>query len=168
MSNYLKTTWKENLKKGITSSLTGVGKGWLNLHEKSKEIYEISKLKRFLTTVKYMMEVCLEVETAACVFLVNGKTPMCVNLQQMFPYQAHDGSLLFLVSLFSALRPCLPLLHLPLAPCQLRARLGAGLKRYLHAVPRWVPPDDSACRSGTGRMRGEHGPEDRKLVKTCG
>lgn len=31
--------------------------GRLNLHEKSKEIYEISKLKRFLTTVKYMMEV---------------------------------------------------------------------------------------------------------------
>lgn len=28
MSVYLKTTWKENLKKGITASLTGMGKGW--------------------------------------------------------------------------------------------------------------------------------------------
>eukprot|EP01064_Diplonema_japonicum_P003207 TRINITY_DN1209_c2_g1_i1.p1 TRINITY_DN1209_c2_g1~~TRINITY_DN1209_c2_g1_i1.p1 ORF type:complete len:4214 (+),score=1112.95 TRINITY_DN1209_c2_g1_i1:49-12642(+) len=53
---YLKYEWKEKLKDCIIAHIAGVGKGWLNLEEKSKEIYEISKLKKFLTTVKYMME----------------------------------------------------------------------------------------------------------------
>ena len=55
-SAYLKVEWKERLKDCIIQHIAAVGKGWLNLEEKSKEIYEISKLKKFLTTVKYMME----------------------------------------------------------------------------------------------------------------
>eukprot|EP01059_Diplonema_ambulator_P030784 TRINITY_DN5411_c0_g1_i2.p1 TRINITY_DN5411_c0_g1~~TRINITY_DN5411_c0_g1_i2.p1 ORF type:complete len:4213 (+),score=1401.66 TRINITY_DN5411_c0_g1_i2:77-12640(+) len=53
---YLKNDWKDKLQECILSHIAGVGKGWLNLEEKSKEIYEISKLKKFLTTIKYMME----------------------------------------------------------------------------------------------------------------
>lgn len=34
-----------------------VGKGWFNLKDTNREIYEFSKLKRFLTMVNFMMEV---------------------------------------------------------------------------------------------------------------
>ena len=54
--HFLKNDWKRLLKDCVVNHIAGVGKGWLNLEEKNKEIYDISKLKKFLTTVKYMME----------------------------------------------------------------------------------------------------------------
>lgn len=33
-----------------------MGKGWFNIHETSKETYEFGKLKKFLTTVNFMMQ----------------------------------------------------------------------------------------------------------------
>eukprot|EP00756_Hemistasia_phaeocysticola_P037122 Hpha_TRINITY_DN16680_c2_g10::TRINITY_DN16680_c2_g10_i1::g.182374::m.182374/K10408/DNAH; dynein heavy chain, axonemal len=55
-AEFLKTDWKDTLRECIVYHVKSVGQGWLNLQEKSKEIYEISKLKHFITTVKYMME----------------------------------------------------------------------------------------------------------------
>eukprot|EP00983_Pelagomonas_calceolata_P040046 1137442-Pelagomonas_calceolata.AAC.1 len=45
-ANYLKDTWVVTLKNAIKSSFKDVGKGW----------YEFSKLKKFLTQTKFIME----------------------------------------------------------------------------------------------------------------
>lgn len=45
-----------SLKNGIKVSLEDVGKGWFNLQENRMELYEVSKLKKFMTVVKFMME----------------------------------------------------------------------------------------------------------------
>lgn len=52
---YLKETWVNRLKEIIKSYFSGVGKGWFNLNETSKETYEFGKLKKFLTVVKFQM-----------------------------------------------------------------------------------------------------------------
>ncbi|PBJ72155.1 dynein heavy chain [Trypanosoma cruzi cruzi] len=56
MAKYLKGEWTENICDVIRKSFTSAGKGWLNVHESKQEIYEMSKLKKFFTTVKFMME----------------------------------------------------------------------------------------------------------------
>ena len=48
--------WVGRLEKIIKNSVTEVGKGWFNIHETSKETYEFGKLKKFLTTVNFMMQ----------------------------------------------------------------------------------------------------------------
>ena len=48
--------WVGRLEKIIKGSFTEVGKGWFNIHETSKETYEFGKLKKFLTTVNFMMQ----------------------------------------------------------------------------------------------------------------
>ena len=53
---YLKQTWSSALKSGVKSSLKEVGKGWYNLNEKVSEVYAISKLRRLLKMVTFMME----------------------------------------------------------------------------------------------------------------
>ncbi len=53
---YLKETWVNRLKEIIKSYFSGVGKGWFNLNETSKETYEFGKLKKFLTVVKFQMQ----------------------------------------------------------------------------------------------------------------
>ena len=53
---YLKLTWSAALKNGVKASLKEVGKGWYNLNEKVSEVYAISKLKRLLRTVNFIME----------------------------------------------------------------------------------------------------------------
>ncbi|CUG87383.1 dynein heavy chain, putative [Bodo saltans] len=53
---YLKGQWMQDVCKVIKEAFHEVGKGWLNVNEKSQEIYDVSKLKKFFTTVKYMME----------------------------------------------------------------------------------------------------------------
>ena len=45
-----------SLKNGIKTSLKDVGKGWFNLQENRMELYEVSKLKKFMNVVKFMME----------------------------------------------------------------------------------------------------------------
>ncbi|KNC54636.1 dynein heavy chain 2 [Thecamonas trahens ATCC 50062] len=54
--NHLKDNWKTNLKNAIRGTLKDVGKGWFNLNEKSREVYEISKLKKFMVMVKFVMQ----------------------------------------------------------------------------------------------------------------
>lgn len=48
--------WVGHLQKIIKSSFNDVGKGWFNIHERSKETYEFGKLKKFLTLVNFMMQ----------------------------------------------------------------------------------------------------------------
>lgn len=47
------------MKNHVRSCLKDVGKGWFNLHESNREVYEHSKLKKFLNMVNFMMQVCL-------------------------------------------------------------------------------------------------------------
>ena len=48
--------WKDNVSSIISSSFQDMGKGWFNLLETSRETYELSKLKKYLTLVKIMMQ----------------------------------------------------------------------------------------------------------------
>lgn len=52
----LQTSWLKNIQESIRDNLKHIGKGWLNMNEPSRDIYEMSKLKRFMTTVRFMME----------------------------------------------------------------------------------------------------------------
>jgi len=52
---YTTETWVNKLSKIISESFNGVGKGWFNILETSKETYEFGKLKKFLTVVNLMM-----------------------------------------------------------------------------------------------------------------
>lgn len=56
MATYLKGDWIKNICGVIESSFASAGKGWLNVRESKQAIYEMSKLKKFFTTVKFMME----------------------------------------------------------------------------------------------------------------
>lgn len=53
----LRDSWISSLKLGIRSALRDVGKGWFNIHETKWEVYQISKLKKFMETVKFIMQV---------------------------------------------------------------------------------------------------------------
>ena len=44
------------IRNHIKSSLRDVGKGWFNLKESNRELYDFSKLKRFLAMVNFMMQ----------------------------------------------------------------------------------------------------------------
>ncbi len=52
----LKDKWVFALKSAIVSSLRENGKGWLNLYEKNLEVYNFSKLKKFMTMTSFMMQ----------------------------------------------------------------------------------------------------------------
>ncbi|CAG9466771.1 unnamed protein product [Pedinophyceae sp. YPF-701] len=56
MSSYLRDTWCTSIKNIVKSSFRDVGKGWFNLEETNRETYEFSKLRRFLTLTRLMME----------------------------------------------------------------------------------------------------------------
>lgn len=56
LSSFLKDKWILSLKNCIKNSLREVGKGWLNLHEKNREVYQFSKLKKFMKMVEFCME----------------------------------------------------------------------------------------------------------------
>ena len=49
-------SWRDAIQAIITGSFSSIGKGWFNMHETSKETYEFGKLKKYLTTVKLMMQ----------------------------------------------------------------------------------------------------------------
>eukprot|EP00762_Andalucia_godoyi_P002130 ANDGO_02526.mRNA.1 Dynein-1-beta heavy chain len=56
---YLRENWIHILKTGVKQAMRPIGKGWLNLAEQSRETYEMSKLKRLMNTMKFMMEEAL-------------------------------------------------------------------------------------------------------------
>lgn len=53
---FLKENWMHSLKTGVKQAMKTVGKGWLSMQEQSRQIYEMSKLKRLMTCVRFMME----------------------------------------------------------------------------------------------------------------
>ena len=44
------------IRNAVINSLRGIGKGWFNLDETRREVYEISKLKKFMEMTRYLME----------------------------------------------------------------------------------------------------------------
>ena len=52
----LRETWVSNIKNIIKKCFSSMTKGWFNLNETSKEAYQVGKLKKFLITVKLIME----------------------------------------------------------------------------------------------------------------
>jgi dynein heavy chain len=55
-AEYLKDTWLTSLKNSLRNGLKDVGKGWFNLNETKREVYDISKLKKFMTMINFMMQ----------------------------------------------------------------------------------------------------------------
>lgn len=56
LTTELQDKWSPACRNIILSSLRDVGKGWFNLNEQNRDIYEFSKLKRLIRVVKQMME----------------------------------------------------------------------------------------------------------------
>ncbi|XP_064629143.1 dynein axonemal heavy chain 1-like isoform X2 [Lineus longissimus] len=53
---FLKDSWITTLRASIRTSLRDVGKGWFNIHETNWEVYQISKMKKFMEMVKFNMQ----------------------------------------------------------------------------------------------------------------
>ncbi|XP_050390512.1 dynein axonemal heavy chain 1 [Patella vulgata] len=56
VSLFLKDSWITNLRNHIRTALRDVVKGWFNIHETNWEVYQISKLKKFMEMVKFIMQ----------------------------------------------------------------------------------------------------------------
>ena len=54
--SYLTDTWSSAIKSAVRNSLKEVGKGWFNLNETVSEVYQMSKLKRYLKMVNFIMQ----------------------------------------------------------------------------------------------------------------
>jgi len=55
----LRETWVNKVKEIIKTNFqenSSASKSWFNLNETSKETYEMGKLKKFLTQIKFMMQ----------------------------------------------------------------------------------------------------------------
>ncbi|XP_078000357.1 dynein axonemal heavy chain 1-like isoform X2 [Glandiceps talaboti] len=76
---FLKDSWISTLRAAIRTSLRDVGKGWFNLHETNWEVYQISKLKKFMEMVKFSMQDSLR-------YLVQDSL---VNISQMIVDASH-------------------------------------------------------------------------------
>ena len=55
LQSYLHDKLLVNVTTAIRQGLKDVDKGWLNLHEKSRELYDFSKLKRLMTRINFMI-----------------------------------------------------------------------------------------------------------------
>ena len=53
---YLKNTWVPACKSTVHTCLRNFGKGWFNLQETNQQIYESSKLAKFLNAVRFIMQ----------------------------------------------------------------------------------------------------------------
>jgi len=74
ISYYLKETWVNKIKEIIKTNFVEdpqvareFGREWTSLNETSKENYELGKLKRFLTSTKFVMQDTLLYMTKASV-----------------------------------------------------------------------------------------------------
>lgn len=56
---FLRDSWLNTLRTAIRSSLLDVGKGWFNMEERNWEVYQISKLAKFMQLVKFAMQVLI-------------------------------------------------------------------------------------------------------------
>ena len=57
MQTHLKETWVPTLSTSIRHCLVDITKGWFNLEETNWEVYQRSKLKKFLELTKFAMQV---------------------------------------------------------------------------------------------------------------
>ncbi|XP_037386166.1 dynein axonemal heavy chain 1 isoform X5 [Talpa occidentalis] len=53
---FLKDTWVSTLKVAMRSSLRDMSKGWYNLYETNWEVYLMSKLRKLMELIKYMLQ----------------------------------------------------------------------------------------------------------------
>ncbi|KAI9175897.1 hypothetical protein H9P43_006261 [Blastocladiella emersonii ATCC 22665] len=53
---WVRGEWAVQVQKTVEAGLAGVGKGWYNTNVASYEVYAMSRLKTFLTAVKFVME----------------------------------------------------------------------------------------------------------------
>ncbi len=56
VQGHLRNTWQAACKNAVVNGLQNVGKGWFNMAETNQEVYEMSKLKKFMRMVKYIMQ----------------------------------------------------------------------------------------------------------------
>nr|CAB3238468.1 dynein heavy chain 1, axonemal-like [Phallusia mammillata] len=54
---FLRDSWITTLRSVVRSSFQYVGKGWFNMYESNWEVYRISKLKKYMEMVKFIMQV---------------------------------------------------------------------------------------------------------------
>eukprot|EP01028_Stygiella_incarcerata_P009150 TRINITY_DN426_c0_g1_i1.p1 TRINITY_DN426_c0_g1~~TRINITY_DN426_c0_g1_i1.p1 ORF type:complete len:4140 (-),score=1088.60 TRINITY_DN426_c0_g1_i1:191-12610(-) len=52
----IKETWIHQLREVILSEMREVGKGWFNLSEQNRDVFEMSKLKKLMLTIRFMMQ----------------------------------------------------------------------------------------------------------------
>ncbi|KAG2485619.1 hypothetical protein HYH03_015682 [Edaphochlamys debaryana] len=117
--NYLKDTWCVALRNAIRNSFKDVGKGWFNLGEASMETYEFSKLRKFLTLTRFVMEdtmrALVEDSLAKFTAFVQGCCPGRVTVHSTSQVEILDASSpLPLPAAGPGRKP--PLLALDLAP----------------------------------------------------
>jgi len=110
---FIKETWIPNLKNDIKSSLKDVGKGWFNLKETNRQVYDFSKMKRFLAMVNITMEDFLRFMTETSIrkyeaTLTRAAGGLVVNVQSthivhqtLAPGYEHDEDILTAPPLFS-------------------------------------------------------------------
>jgi dynein heavy chain len=55
VATHVRGAWVTECRKAIQSSLGPLSKGWYNLAETSQQVYEVSKLKKFLQLTKFLM-----------------------------------------------------------------------------------------------------------------
>ena len=55
-SYYLRETWVNKVKDIIKGNFNNIDNDWYNISETNREIYEVGKLKKFLTQVKFVMQ----------------------------------------------------------------------------------------------------------------
>ncbi|KAI9144540.1 dynein heavy chain and region D6 of dynein motor-domain-containing protein [Paraphysoderma sedebokerense] len=53
---FCRDNWATGIKNIIKSGLKDIGKGWYSISENNFEVYKISKLKRFMTTVRFILQ----------------------------------------------------------------------------------------------------------------
>lgn len=53
---FLKDSWISTLKVAMRSSLRDMSKGWYNLYETNWEVYLMSKLRKLMELMKYMLQ----------------------------------------------------------------------------------------------------------------
>lgn len=53
---FLKDSWISTLKVAMRSSLRDMSKGWYNLYESNWEVYLMSKLRKLMELIKYMLQ----------------------------------------------------------------------------------------------------------------
>ncbi|CAF4566002.1 unnamed protein product [Rotaria socialis] len=91
---YLTDTWKNNLRQGIKTKFIDVGRGWYNINESDFHIYQVSKLKKFIERVKFMMQDTLRfLVQDSCQNYVRMITDACspvLNMTEGFKWPTND------------------------------------------------------------------------------